>query len=483
MTNDPTTGPSAVRVYRGIRFAEPPVGDLRWQAPVPLAGEPDPRNAFGPAAPQHLNPLIDLGAGATQSEDCLTLNVWSPESATSQHPLPVMVWVHGGAYAFGGARSPSYDGTLLAQDDVVVVTINYRLGALGWLDLPELGPSNLGLRDVLCALGWVREHIGDYGGDPSNVTVFGESAGGGIVTSLLTSPAAAGLFDAAIAESSPATTVSSRAMGAEVAERLLEALGATASDLRTVGTDRLVAAAAQVFVSVPTAHPGHLAWAPTIGDDLLSADPATILAAGKGLAVPLLLGTNRDEAHAFAHSKSPLLPVGPEGLAALFAEVRDAHPEDAIPDLPHGRRADLEEATQASFRMPAVWIAEGHGETAPTHLYRFDHATPMLRVIGLGAAHATEVPYVFGTFGVHPHDPTLKLGGHAEAIRISARVRARWTGFARNRSPEAPGAPEWPAYRRTTRSSLVIDVHDRVADDLDGPTRTAWGDTVLDVVT
>jgi para-nitrobenzyl esterase len=483
MTSDMTTDTPAVRVHRGIRFAERPVGDLRWQAPVPLAGGPDPANAFGPAALQHPNPLIDLGAGATQSEDCLTLNVWTPESATRQHPLPVMVWVHGGAYAFGGGRSPAYDGTLLTQHDVVIVTINYRLGALGWLDLPALGPSNLGLRDVMTALAWVREHIGGYGGDASNVTVFGESAGAGIVTSLLASPAAAGLFDAAIAESSPATTVASRAMGAEVAERLLHTLDAAAEDLPAMDAGRLTAAAAELFASVPTAHPGHLAWAPTIGDDLLSADPATILAAGEGLAVPLLLGTNRDESHAFAHSKSPLLPVGPEGLAALFDEVRAAHPGDALPDIAHGRRADLEEATQASFRMPAVWIAEGHGEKAATHLYRFDHSTPMLRVIGLGAAHATEVPYVFGTFGVHPHDPTLKLGGRTEATSISARVRARWTGFARDRSPDAPGAPAWPAYRRTTRSSLVIDVHDRVADDLDGPTRRAWGDTVLDVVT
>ena len=163
-----------VRVWRGIRFAEPPVGALRWQAPVPFAGRSTPDNTFGAVSWQHRSRLTELGDDATLSEDCLTLNVWSPEPATRAHPLPVMVWVHGGAYVAGSGRAPMFDGTELAREGVVVVTVNYRLGALGWLDLPELGPPNLGLRDG----------IRDFGGDDANVTVFGESAGAGIITSL-----------------------------------------------------------------------------------------------------------------------------------------------------------------------------------------------------------------------------------------------------------------------------------------------------------
>lgn len=474
---------STMRVWRGIPYAHPPIGPLRFRAPRPITTHPPlidaAGTAFGPVCPQPVSPLTYLGPGATMDEDCLTLNIWTPDA---EQPQPVLVWIHGGAYVSGTGRAPSFDGTLLAQDGAVVVTLNYRLGALGWLDLPGTSDTNVGLRDVMAALGWVRENIAAYGGDAGNVTVFGESAGAGIVTTLLATPSAAGLFDAAISESSPATTVASRSQSADVAARLLAHLGAAAGDLAELDTATLVAASDAVYHDVPAEAPGRLAWCPVVGDDLVPEDPAVVLARGDGLRVPLLIGTNHDEARAFAHSHSPLLPVSAEGLHRLLAEVQEAHPGDVVPAVPTHRRALFDEATDASFRMPAVWIAEGHSRVAPTFLYRFDHATPALRLIGIDAAHATEIPYVFGTFGVIPKDPTLALGGRHEAERISQRVRRRWVGFAATRRPDAGPEAAWPPYDAETRTSLLIGERDRVVNDVDADRRARWGDVVLDLV-
>lgn len=472
----------AMTVWRGIPYAQAPVGPLRFRAPQPIKTRPRldgaTESVFGPVCPQPISPLVPLPPGATMDEDCLTLNIWTADADSAR---PVLVWVHGGAYVEGFGSGPSFDGTRLAAEGAVVVTLNYRLGALGWLDLPGVTDTNVGLRDVMTALRWVRENIAAYGGDAHNVTVFGESAGAGIVTTLLATPTAAGLFDAAISESSPATTVATRAQAADVAARLLARLGVSPEGLTDVDSETLVAASTAVFRDVPSAAPGRLAWCPVVGDDLVPEDPAVVLARGDGHPVPLLIGTNHDEARAFAHSHSPLLPVSAEGLHALFAEVQEAHPGSAVPLVPAARRALLDEATDASFRMPAIWIAEGHSAVAPTFLYRFDHATPALRLLGIDAAHATEIPYVFGTYGINPKDPTLKLGGRHDVERISDRVRRRWVEFAATRRPDAGSAAPWPAYDTTTRASLLIDVHDRVVLDVDGERRSRWGDVVLDL--
>jgi len=202
-----------VRVWKGLRYAAPPEGELRWRAPRPPEPWTEVADAleFGPISPQPKSP-IPLGAGTRVSEDCLFLNVWSPSGAGPEAAKPVMVWVHGGAYIFGAGSQPLYDGHVLAsRGDVVVVTVNYRMGAFGFLDLsgfdgPQTFDTNLGLHDVIRALEWVRDNIAGFGGDPSQVTLFGESAGAGIITTLLTAPAAAGLFSRAIAQSSPART-------------------------------------------------------------------------------------------------------------------------------------------------------------------------------------------------------------------------------------------------------------------------------------
>lgn len=486
-----------MRVWRGIRYAQAPTGDARWRDPV--AAPPAPADTvveatrFGAIAPQKANPAMDLGPDPQMSEDCLFLNIWSAADADS--PAPVMVWLHGGAYTFGSSSQPVYDGESLAAHGVVVVTINYRIGALGFLDLSSVsGPDhpfdgNLALKDVLLALRWVQRNIAAFGGDPERVTVFGESAGAGLVTTLLAVPSAEGLFSRAIAESSPVSSVYDAARAASVTELFLAAVGQTdAATLRSLPADAIVEAGMTVFAQVPAQHPGTIAFGPVIDGELLPEAPATVLAEGRGLPVPLLIGTNKDEASLFRMMKSPLMPIREEQIEQMLAELGTERPGIDLPSMAQVLTAyegvrhhavGLGIARDIGFRMPTLWAAEGHSDAAPVWLYRFDHATPMLHLLRIGATHATELPYVWGTFGRRAHDLTFRLGGRHEAERISARMQQRWTAFARGEAPNADGGVAWPPFDRNGRATLVIEAEDRVVADLDQELRAGWGDEVL----
>lgn len=487
--------------WRGIPFALSPVGERRWRDPVAVADSETERDAtvFGPVCPQPLNPAIPLGEDAVQDEDCLVLNVWAPApSATT--PRPVMVWVHGGAYTFGSSSQPLYDATtLVTTGDVVVVTVNYRLGALGFLDLSAAVPQggfdgNLALKDVLLGLRWVQRNIAAFGGDPGRVTVFGESAGGGLVTTLLATPSAEGLFHRAIAQSSPASSVYGRERARRVAEQFLAEIGVDASDtgaadaLRSVAVDDVVAAGKAVYATVPTNDPGTLAFAPVVDGTLVPEAPITVLREGRGLAVPLMIGTNKDEASLFSFMKSPLIPITGERLEQMFDDMATDNPGVPLPSREQvlsayehvrHRAVGMGVARDIGFRLPTLWIAEGHGTIAPVWLYRFDHASPFLRLIGLGATHASELPYLWGNLSGGPKDPTFRLGGRHVAEGISARMQARWIDFAHGRDPAASGACDWPPFDVDTRATLVIDRQDRIVDDLDAELRRGWGDRVL----
>ncbi|MBB3751845.1 para-nitrobenzyl esterase [Mycolicibacterium sp. BK634] len=483
-----------VRTWKGIRYAAPPVGELRWRAPV--APEPSTEimdaTAFGPVSPQPRSP-IPMGLGTRADEDCLFLNIWAPSDvdAVNASPKPVMVWVHGGAYIFGSGSQPLYDGSVLAgESDVVVVTINYRLGALGFIDLSSAGfDSNVALRDVLAALRWVQDNIAGFGGDPDRVTLFGESAGAGIITTLLAVPQAAGLFSRAIAQSAPATSVYDSKRASAVSEMFLQRLGMTAAEAHRAPVQTLIDASMEIFDHIPTAMPGRLAFAPTVDGDLVPDYPVTLARAGKTHPVPLLIGTNKDEAKLFRFMRSPLMPVAPKAVRTMFTEMADDQPGLQLPTAEQvsmaypARRArtrSIEVARDMGFRMPTVWFAEGHSASAPVYLYRFDWATPIFKLIQLGAAHATELIYVWGNLVSGPRDVTFKLGGLKTGDELSARMRARWTAFAATGDPNVPiGQPQWAPYRSDDRATLVIDAHDRVVDDLDRQIRQAWGDEVL----
>lgn len=491
---------SKARRWLGIRYAQAPVGDLRWRAPLAAAdadGEVEALS-FGAACPQPASPL-PLGDGVEQDEDCLFLNVWAPDAAALA-PRPVMVWLHGGAYVFGAASQRTYDGARLATaGDVVVVTLNYRLGAFGFLGLDAALPGagfdgNLGLRDVLLALAWVQRNIGAFGGDPGRVTVFGESAGAGLVTTLLAMPSASGLLHRAIAESSPASSVYGRERAARVATRFLTSLGLdpdspdAAASLRAHDSSALAEAGQRLFAGVPEEEPGTLAFAPVIDGDLVPEAPITVLSEGRGLPVPLLIGTNKDEASLFAYMKSPLIPVTGERIERMFADMAAESPDVVLPEraqvlaayehLRH-RALGLGIAGDIGFRLPTLWVAEGHSAIAPVHLYRFDYSTPFLRLVRLGATHGSELVYVWGTLDGGPKDLTFRLGGRRAGEELSRRLQQRWSAFAHGRAPAASGAPDWPAYTTDSRATLVIDRHERVVDDLDASLRRAWGDEVL----
>ena len=498
-TNGPVRGvdDGTIKAWKGIRYAAPPAGELRWrvpEAPQPWA-EPADAARVGPVCPQPTDPRIPIDLGAPQGDDCLTLNVWASSDTGPGDGKPVMVWVHGGAYILGSSAQPLYHGRALAgSGEAVIVTVNYRLGALGFLDLSSFGETfgtNLGLRDVLFALQWVRDNIAGFGGDPARVTLFGESAGAGIVTTLLASPAAAGLFSAAIAQSSPATSVYDRDRARSVANAFLDALEVRRDEvhrLASVPTDAVLLASKRIFDEIPRRTPGMLAFAPIVDGDVVTAHPVKLAREGRTHPVPLIIGTNKHEAALFRWMKSPLMPITPQAIRAMFTEIASEQPSLQLPSEAQiraayrGRRKTIGMgvARDLGFRMPSIWFAEGHHDVAPVYLYRFDFSTPMLRLLRLGAAHATELPYVWGNLVAGPKDPTFKLGGLKAGKTVSARVRQRWLSFAADGMPSAPaGDPKWRPYRNDDRASLLIDAQDRVIDDLDRDVRTAWGDEVL----
>ena len=491
----------SITSWKGVRYAAPPTGDLRWRAPQPPEKwtEVADASALGRVCPQPVEPRIPIDLGAPQGDDCLTLNIWASSNVAAGDRKPVMVWIHGGAYVLGSANQPLYNGRVLAAGgDVVVVTVNYRLGAFGFLDLSSFSTSgrrfdsNLGLRDVLVALQWVRDNIAAFGGDPDRVTLFGESAGAGIVTTLLTTPAGAGLFSAAIAQSSPATSVYDAVRGRRVAEEFLDILGLRPDDvdrLSGLPAEAIVAASRTLFNDVPLRSPGLLAFAPIVDGDLVPDYPVKLAREGRSHPVPLIIGTNKHEAALFKWMKSPLMPITPHEIRRMFAEMAAEQPdvqlptEDQIGAVYRSRRTKtrgMGVARDVVFRMPSVWLAEGHSAVAPVYLYRFDWSTPMLKALGIGATHATELPYVWGNLIAGPKDFTFKLGGLKTGAAVSARIRARWVNFAVEAKPNGlPGEPEWPPYHEADRACLIIDRRDAIVNDIDLHIRATWGSQVI----
>ncbi|MBJ8344120.1 carboxylesterase/lipase family protein [Antrihabitans sp. YC2-6] len=487
-----TTSEGIVRGHRegkvlrwlSIPYAAPPVGDLRLRAPQPARPWTGVRDAttYGNAAIQHASgSRIGARTSQPQSEDCLTVNVTAPAEPSSA-PRPVMVFIHGGGYVFGTSAVSLYHGNGLASNgDVVVVSFNYRLNVFGYVDFTQFGTadspieSNLGLRDQVAALEWVQRNIAAFGGDPANVTIFGESAGAAAVTTLLATPAAKGLFHRAIAQSSPADWGLDADTAADLGRSCVEALGADADNaaeaLRSADPHVLRRAAGRVFRENLANNPGVLTMMPVIDGDYLPQHPLDAYADGNAHNVPLIMGTNRHEGSLFAKYLDDL-PTNPERVKKMFAQSNSV-PLDRIARHYHGypsERTAIKLGGDFIFWRPTITACEAYSQHAPTYNYRYDYAPPMLNRMGLGATHASELIAVFGFGETKAGRALTVIGGRRDLHSVTERVQAHWLSFARYGAP----LTSWPEYKTTTRKTLVFDTTTRVVADIDRDRRLAW---------
>lgn len=453
--------------FKGVPFAAPPVGPLRWRPPQPLGRWSGVRAAvnYGPDCLQLPFPGDAAPLRSALSEDCLYLNVWRPARAAS-HALPVMVWLYGGGFVNGGTSPAVYDGSEFARDGIVLVSFNYRLGNFGFFAHPALSAEqrggalgNYGLMDQIAALEWVQRNITAFGGDPRNVTVFGESAGGMSVHVLLTSPLAQGLFQKAIIESGggrpdllrlrpiSGSANAAEAVGVALAKRF--GIEGDAPDalarLRAIPAAELVSGLNMATMGADATYVGG----PILDGKLCLGAPTDLYAAGQGARVPVMIGANSmDIGFLPARTLEELYAqFGPDA-----AEARRIYAPAGVPDL---RALAFEAGGDQKMVEPARAVARllaGRGQ--PVYEYRFSYVAQSLRGTFKGAPHASEIPFVFDTVAAH-YGKDLAAADEAAA----RTVHRYWVAFARTGRPEVKGEPAWPAYQK--RSDLIMNFTER----------------------
>ena len=442
-----------MRIYKGIPFAAPPVGNLRWRAPQPVAHWDGVRqaDAFGPVCMQNA-----AGGGGSQqvSEDCLYLNVWTAAKSAGEK-RPVMVWIYGGGYNTGSGSQPDYDGEALAKKGAVVVTINYRLGVFGFFSYPELtresdrrGAGNFGLLDSIAALQWVQKNISAFGGDPKRVTIFGESAGAGLVANLMVSPQAKGLFHRAIGESSSWTTatigrLSTLAEAEQAGVKYADGLGAkTLAELRAKPADQILKA-------------GRGAG-PIVDGWSIPEDPGTVFAQGKQNDVPVLVGSNRDEsfgatpANAAQYAEQSRKRYG--DLADNFMQVYPGGSDEQAKDSAFFAGRD-----EMAFVMRNWARMEAKTGKSKAYVFFFTHQPPVLPNAKAGkfgpgphgsAVHTSELPYVFNNL----RGPRAWTDVDHQ---VADAMSSYWVNFAATGDPNGKGLPKWIAYDDSKNKSAM----------------------------
>ncbi|MGB6449308.1 MAG: carboxylesterase/lipase family protein [Steroidobacteraceae bacterium] len=472
---------STVHVWKGIPFAKPPVGALRFCAPCAADGWSGVREAARFGSPCIQLPFFSsIDAPIVGSEDCLTLNVWSP--APDEKRRPVLFWIHGGGWVMG--TGAAYDASLLAaRGDVVVVTVNYRLGPWGFLYLGDLerqdvaDSANPGVLDLVAALRWVASNIAHFGGDPDNVTIFGQSAGGMLVGTLLALPAAHGLFHRAIALSGAARNVRNREIGTQIAEDLLRRVGLSrrqVNDLRSVSAEQLYRAGAQILAESANEVLDVEPFLPVIDGTVLPVHPTQAVAEGASRGVPLLVLTARDE-------MTIMVPECPDVLTGKEAFIRRklgegrfgelARTYQRITDSTRDWRLELLGATM--FAIPAVRLAEAAcSAREPVWMARMDYLLSVPPFDKVGATHLTDVLLIFEAST--NWTKTVAQGGTLQDKAAADGFQKLVLGFARDGRPRSPRIPEWPQYDTSRRATLIFDSHCRVENDPLSEQRRAW---------
>ena len=465
-----------VAVFRGIPYAAPPVGTGRWQPPQredPWSGTRDAGSFSAQSAQTEFAMTTMMGQRQPPySEDSIYLNVWTPGCDDARRP--VMVWIHGGAFIWGAGDTPWYDGTKFAvHGDVVVVTINYRLGPFGFMHLADLfdgafaGSGNAGILDQIAALEWVRDCIGAFGGDPDRVTVFGESAGAASVATLLGAPGARGLFRAAIPQSGAASWMSARERATGIAARVDENLGIRAGDSEAL----LAAPTDAVLGALPAFREDGVAalpFQPVIDGTVLSEQPLAAIAAGNAAGVRVLTGTNLNEMTLFTIADPVLATIDDEGvrnrLRAAFGAAGDPLFDSYRARRPNATRQEvwLDLSTDGVFRIPAIRLLEAQLAHAPVWSYLFTFQSPVFGGI-LRSTHALEIPFVFDNLDRGGAD--MLTGSGPERQGIADAMHRAWIAFAREGDPQHAGLPEWPRYDLDRRATMRFDTTFELLDD------------------
>jgi len=467
---------SGIRCFFGLRYAQAPTGERRFLPPLPpepWAGVFDATQRAA-AAPQYSIPVFTWlnAAGGATGEDCLALNVWTPGPDGRR---PVMVWIHGGGFLIGSGGTPLYDGSSLARrGDVVVVTINYRLGALGYAHLGLIDPqafpgcTNIGVRDQIAALTWVRENIAQFGGDPDNVTVFGQSAGAMSIGALLGAAPARSLIRRAICQSGAADHVLDHDDGREVAHAFLETVGErrpTPATLARIPLRRLLTAQHTTMSRLVDVR-RQMVFLPVVDGDLIREQPIDAVRAGHTADIPMMIGTTLDEWRLFRLLDEGFFRMSESDLLTRFGEALQgtADPDTAVRDFRgalRARGADVrpgdvwcEFQSARVMHYPAVRLAEAqHEGGGRAHSYLFTWR-PRLMPRALGACHAIDVPFVFGSI-THPlARPLTGFGGTANSL--SAKMQQSWIGFARNGDPDQALLPSWVPYDPSARNTMLF---------------------------
>lgn len=475
----------AINVFKGVPYATA----RRWRAAervAPWAGM-RPARVAGAMAPQNPTPLEAVmgGVKGEKSEDCLFLNIWTPGCDGAKRP--VMVWIHGGAFVTGSGGIGLYNGARLAQTgDVVIVTINYRLGSLGFLRLADVTGGRIpskgseGLLDQITALEWVRDNIGAFGGDAGNVTIFGESAGGMSVVALMASPRSRGLYHKAICQSGGGHLGHSAELANRVADVFLGHLGIRANDvaaLEAAPAQALLDAQVAVVSEVDTKRDPHklgdLAFQPVVDGDALTKKPIDALRDGASAGVPLIAGTTTEEWKLWTAMDTRFHEMD-EGKLERWAKRMFG---DAAPSLleadkygtPYERYISMQ--TDRAFREPTLRLLAAQSASAPVYEYVFDWRSPAMGG-AFGACHALELGFVFGSYSLAGADRFFGTGPQADAINLA--MMETWTSFARTGVPRASNVEAWPQWTKSSPAAMAFGADERAGHVTRFELPSAW---------